>query len=271
MNETLKGSRLLFLGSGAADWPPLEDSAAFPQPFVYRSNASVLVDGHILIDCGPKMLARLSALGCQAEHITDLVITHSHSDHYDVDQVSALSDLPRSKPLRIWYPAGVELRLYSFKYVELYALRPGDMAYPQGYHVLAFAANHSVKATGEIPLAFLFDNDNCRWLYATDGAWFNAQSWRRLCDEPAIHALIIDCTLGEVTGDWRVFEHNSLAMAKQIVAVMRHNSLLTQAAQVVLTHLAKETHLPHLELARQVAGEGLTVAYDGMEMTITGQ
>ena len=270
MNETLHGSRLLFLGSGAADWPPFEDGAPFPQPFVYRSNASLLVDGHILIDCGPKTMTRLSALGCQAEQITDLMITHSHSDHYDADQVYALSDLPRPKPLRIWYPAGVELRLSSFKHVELYALHPGDVAIPRGYSVLALAANHPVRTTSEIPLAYLFDNEICRWLYATDGAWFNAHSWRRFCDEPAINALIIDCTLGEVVGDWRVFEHNSLAMVKQIVAVMRHNGLFAPAAQVVLTHLAKETHLPHLELARQVAAEGLTVAFDGMELDISG-
>ena len=216
------------------------------------------------------MMSRLSALGCQAEHLTDLMITHSHSDHYDADQVYALSDLPRPQLLRIWYPAGVELRLSSFKRAELYALRPGDVANPTGYHVLALAANHPVRATSEVPLAYLFDNRNCRWLYATDSAWFNARSWRRLCDEQAINALIIDCTLGEVTDDWRVFEHNSLAMVKQIVAVMRHNGLFTPAAQVVLTHLAKETHLPHLELARQVADEGVTVAFDGMELDISG-
>jgi phosphoribosyl 1,2-cyclic phosphate phosphodiesterase len=270
MYETRQHSDLLFIGSGAADWPLLEEGVPFPQPFVHRSNAALVVDGHVLIDCGPQTMTRLAALGCQAEHITDLMITHSHSDHYDADQVYTLANVIRPASLRIWYPAGVELSLASFKGIDLHPLHPGDMAVPSGYAVLALAANHPVRATGEIPLAYLFDNGACRWLYATDGAWFNAYTWRCLCDEVPFNALIIDCTLGKVTDDWRVFEHNSLAMVKQIVTIMRHNGLLTPAAQVILTHLARETHLPHLKLTHQVANDGLTVAYDGLKMMVSG-
>jgi phosphoribosyl 1,2-cyclic phosphate phosphodiesterase len=266
MSKTQIGSRLFFPGSGAADWPPLTVDATLPGPTTYRRSASLVIDNHILIDGGPGICRTLTAFSIDARNLTDMFITHSHDDHYDASQVRCLADWPRPEPLRLWYPAGVPLGLASYNGLELHPLCPGDMASPAGYQVLALAANHPVRSTNEIPLAYLFDNTSCRWLYATDGAWLNARSWRRLCDELPLDGLIIDCTLGEVTGDWRVFEHNSLDMVRQIVTVMRTNRVLVPGARVVLTHLARETHLPHLELVRLVAPEGLTVACDGLAL-----
>ncbi len=263
--------QLVFLGTGAADWPPLGKGEPFPQPQTYRRNAALLVDGHILVDGGPFVLASLAALGQPAEQITDLLITHSHSDHYSQPQVRALADLRRPAPLGIWYPAGARLELSSYAGIALHPLRPGDTANPAGCSVLALAANHLVETSDETALIYIFQGEGWRWLYATDGAWFTARTWRRLCAEPPFDALIIDATLGEVTDDRRIFEHNSLAMVRRIAAVMRRYGMLRPGAQVVLTHLARETHLPPGELSMHDGDEGWRAAFDGMELSIPCQ
>lgn len=259
---------LLFTGTGAADWPPLDAADPFPQPGSYRRNASLLVNGHILIDGGQDILASLAALGRRAQDITDLLITHSHSDHYYPPQVRALADLPRPMPLELWYPARAYLNLDSYAGIALHPLLPGDQAELSDCSALALAANHLVEASNETALIYLFQGNNWRWLYATDGAWFTAHTWRRLCAEPPLDALIIDATLGDVTNDRRVFEHNSLAMVRQILAVMRCYGMLKPTAQVFLTHLARETHLPPAVLAQQDKAEGWRTALDGMAVQL---
>ncbi|MHB9034930.1 MAG: MBL fold metallo-hydrolase [Anaerolineae bacterium] len=268
MTQAGLSSKLLFLGSGAADWPPLAANAPFPQPGAYRQNAALLVDGRILVDGGPYIMAGLASFHIEPAEICDLLITHSHSDHYNAAQVRALADYKRSAPLRIWYPAGARLSLASYQGIELHPLRPGEYALPRGYQVLALAANHWVEATDETALMYLFDSPACRWLYATDGSWFMVRTWRRLCAEPPLDALIIDATLGDVEGDWRIFEHNSLAMVRQIAHVMRNKGLLKPDSRVVLTHLARETHLSPPERSRLDSTEGWLTAYDGLELEI---
>lgn len=270
LNESLHGSRLLFLGSGAADWPPLTDGTPPADFTTYRRNAALLVDGHILIDGGPDICQTLDTFGLAAQKISDILFTHSHTDHFNAASVSRLAAYARPRPLRLWYPAGAQLGLTSFSGLELHSLHPGDVLELDEYHVLALAANHLVENSPELPLIYLFASATARWLYATDGAWFTVRTWYRLCDERPLDALIIDATLGDVSDDRRIFVHNSLAMVRQIAQVMRADGMLRPGARVILTHLAKETHLPHLELARQMAAEGLTVAFDGMELDVSG-
>lgn len=268
MNANDQPSRLLFLGTGAADWPALPEDAPFPQPTSYRSNAALLVDGHILVDGGPRLMPCLRALRLDAGAISDLLITHSHSDHYNAAQVSALAAVPRQERLRIWYPDGAQLGLDSFAAVELHPLLPGDTARPAGYEALALAANHLMETTSETALMYLFNNTACRWLYATDGSWLLIRSWRRLRAERALDALLIDATLGDVTDDWRIFEHNSLPMVRQMTAAMRRWGVLAPDAVVVLTHLARDTHLPPGAMAARDSVEGWVTALDGMELTV---
>lgn len=270
MNETRRGSSLLFLGSGAADWPPLTDGTPPVDVNNFRRNAALLVDDHILIDGGPDICQTLDTFDLVAGKISDVLFTHSHPDHFNAVSVNKLAVCARPRPLRLWYPAGAQLSLTSYSGLELHSLRPDDLLELDGYHVLALAANHLVENTEEIPLIYLFASETARWLYATDGAWFTVRTWYRLCDERPLDALIIDATLGDVVDDRRIFVHNSLPMVRQIARVMRADGMLRPGAQVVLTHLAKETHRPHLELARLVASEGLTVAYDGMKIEISG-
>ena len=82
---------LLFLGTGAANWPrkypPLEKQLARGQ---VRGMSSMLVNGQILIDCGSTVLDVMKRYDANPAGITDLLLTHTHSDHIHDETLLAL-------------------------------------------------------------------------------------------------------------------------------------------------------------------------------------
>ena len=78
---------ILFLGTGAADWP----SDKYPSDVNkllkgdYRGFSSALINKKILIDCGPTVVLALEKFNVDVNLITDIIITHTHSDHFSLE------------------------------------------------------------------------------------------------------------------------------------------------------------------------------------------
>ena len=71
--------RILFLGTGAADW---EDPGKHVNGG--RRFTSQLLDETILLDCGPMTWEAIEEFGVDVDKLTDIVIGHPHSDHFNV-------------------------------------------------------------------------------------------------------------------------------------------------------------------------------------------
>jgi ribonuclease BN (tRNA processing enzyme) len=256
--------RLLFVGTGAADWP-MEysgDLSAAARGEV-RGCASLLVDGRVLVDCGPTVPAALRMLGVPLAQIEDVLVTHSHGDHFDV---SALAGIATARggapPLRVWADAGAAARCPQTADLEVRPLAAHAQVQGGGIAVTALPANHEVAAA-EQALHFLLDQDGARCLYATDGAWLLRETWAALRERP-LAALIWDGTIGETAGDWRIYEHNSVDMVRVMLQTLRQYGVVGEHTQVLLTHLARTLCAPHDQMAARLAAEGLVPAHDGM-------
>ena len=70
---------ILFLGTGAADWP-----APGKKVGNGRRCSSLLLDRHILIDCGHQAADAVEEFGVDVDELTDVIISHPHSDHLDI-------------------------------------------------------------------------------------------------------------------------------------------------------------------------------------------
>ena len=84
-----KHLELLFLGTGAANWPrkyPFTDKNHSRAQV--RAMSSMLVNGHILIDCGPTVLDVMKCYEVNPAGITDILLTHTHSDPKDATMAS---------------------------------------------------------------------------------------------------------------------------------------------------------------------------------------
>lgn len=244
--------RILFLGTGAADWRERLPDGEF------RRFSSALFDGVMLIDLTHSILDLLP------EGVSDVVYTHGHADHF------SLSVLAGVKPARAHAEAGWADAIDA-PGVRVCALRAGERAQIAGFTVTPMPANHSTGNTREQTLCFLIEKGDTRVLYATDGAWLTNAAYHTILEAGALDAAIFDGTVGDAhEGDFRLFEHNSLGMVRLMRAAMRSNNMLKPGARVFVTHLARTLHPCQalIEAREAASGDGLIITYDGMSADI---
>ena len=242
---------LRFLGTGAADWQQPEPSGEF------RRNASMLVDGALLMDGSATILDMLPT----PSGVEDMFFTHSHDDHFSAEAVRAIA------PKRVYahesWAAGVDAGG-----AEVIPLRVSvPVTTPSGFTILPLPANHATETPSETALHYLIERDGQRLLYATDGAWMLNRA-RRLIGGLRLDAAVFDATIGDIVqGDYRVFEHNSLDMVRLMTATLRSVGVLRQSAPVFLTHMARTLH-PDQKTLEASLQPPFIACYDGMTAEI---
>ena len=266
---------VLFLGTGAADWP--REYAATAQSAIageVRGMAALLVGGHVLIDCGPTVVDAMRLQGVDPSLVSDVLLTHTHNDHLHAEALEELLAAHAGRePLRLWAERGGSTRLpdlprLDLPRLDLRLIEVGDVLQVGGFEVTALAANH-VVAEPEQPLHFLLRAREHSLLYATDGAWLLKETWLRL-REQKLDTIVWDATNGDTQGDWRIFEHNSVDMIRTMMQTLRREELLAPGARVLLTHMARTLCAPHAQMTRSLEAEGLVPAFDGMRLELGG-
>lgn len=225
--------KLLFLGTGAADWP-LQKPEGTDE---FRRMSSVLIDDTLLIDPGPGVLDALTEYGCDLSKIRYIINTHSHEDHFNANTLTTLLQ------------TGAAFHL----------LKDGDIIFLPPYTITAHKANH---ATCEDAVHFLIDDGGKRVFYGLDGAWLLYEEVKAIKQKPVDYA-ILDATIGDIEGDFRIFEHNNLRMVLEMKATLK-----SHIRRFCISHMAMTLHTSHAELAARMAKEGVETAYDGYEVMI---
>ncbi len=267
MHDDCHRFQILFLGTGAADWPlPYSPPADGAQVGTYRGRSSVLIDGHVLIDCGATVPDAIRHFGVDVNGITDILLTHTHGDHLDVEAIERIiSQRDRSDAVSLWAHSSAMARLTEIEDIRLCAIEAGEAAELPTMTATALEANHQVG--DETPLHFLLKKPEVALLYATDGAWFLKSTWTRL-REVELNAILWDATCGEIQGDWRIFEHNSVDMINVMRQTLEKEGVLSSRAKVYLTHMSMHLCAPHEEMTRRLVPLGLIPTYDGLAITV---
>lgn len=258
--EGIDFMKIKFLGTGAADWVRGGEE--------FRAFTSTLINGRLLIDGTPDAMDHIADTGA----ITDIIYTHSHDDHFNIDFLKAIAPV-RAHIHKSW-AANVKA-----EGVEVIPFDTGETFKAADHSITALPANHSTADPNEQPVHFIVRDDSCTLFYATDGAWLLNAEWHALRKEQ-LDAAIFDATIGEGNpGDFRVFEHNSIEMVRIITRTLRNPMfgykdagkhippVLKDGAPVYLTHMARTLHPTKAVLERSLAGEFIA-AYDGMEVEI---
>ena len=265
-----KKVELLFLGTGAADWPskypPIKKKLARGQ---VRGMSSMLINGHILIDCGPTVLDAMNRYKVNPVGITDILLTHTHSDHFHQDTILAIADERDAKlgPLRFWAHPEALKRVPKSNRIERYPVEIGKTFRMHGFGITGLESNHLVGSSKEKCLYYLLEGATKNLLYATDGSWLLKSTWLYL-QEKRLDALIWDATIGEIAGDYRIFEHNDLTMIRHMNQTRKNRKIIKPDAKIILTHMARTLHPPHNQLEKKLLQEGLIPAYDGMSVLL---
>lgn len=253
---------ILTLGTGAAD----HDWNHFGAPGV-RGSTSTLLDGHILIDCGKTGSANLARFHIPPRALTDILFTHSHGDHFDTDEIRKVLDRrdPGQPPPAVWASPNVLAALTRRLPGRFtgHPLKPGTAFDIGQLHVTALPANHLIVADPtEQALHFLIETPSGTLLYALDGAWMLKQA-RQLIGKKHLDMIIWDATMSK-TGDFRIFEHNDLAMIGLMVESLKTTGAVDAKTVCVLDHVARTLWPRDLKEAEKLAADrGWTLAADG--------
>lgn len=222
--------KILFLGTGAADWPTNTDG----HPEIRRLS-SALIDGELLIDPGPCVPEALKTFKCDITKIKYIINTHPHSDHYNVGTVKLLEENGS----------------------EFIAFKAGEKKQVGKYTVEAFRGNHSTETVH----FFICDGEKTVF-YGLDGSWLMPDEFYGLVNKN-VDLAVLDATLGDSVGDIRIIEHNDLGMVSEIKAM-----LSKYVKRFVGTHLARQFY-PNREKSEETALKyGIEIASDGYETTV---
>ncbi len=225
--------KLMFLGTGAADWPLKRP----PEMTEYRRLSSALIDRTLLIDPGPQVLDALEDYGIDRSEIKYIINTHKHGDHYKEETLTALR------------AAGAEWVEFTGK----------DNKTLGNYTVYSYIANHGTATDG---VHFLIKDGEKTLFYGLDGAWLLYDEVRGIKEHKPDLA-VLDGTVGFKDGDHRIFEHNNLHMVLEM-----KKTLAPYIRRFCISHMARTLHTDHATLAAAMEEEGIVTAYDGLILEV---
>ena len=255
--------KILFLGTCACDYS-IKLKTEFVDEFDFnaRRSSSMLLNGRYLIDCGEHTLQSLRIAKIAYKDITDIFVTHLHSDHFNVRNIAEIAKDKKEK-LRVWVRKGATIPEMSN--VEIVEMVIGEKyAVSDNCFVTGLLANHDADV---YPQHFLLECQDKKMLYACDGAWFLNETWYHL-KETCLDLLVLDATCGDYLGDYRIGEHNTIPMIRVMLPSMKRWGTIVDATEIYLSHLAPSLHKSHQETVELVKTDGLKVAYDGLEVEI---
>ncbi len=260
--------KLLFLGTGAAG---CEKKREMEVEKGKRRCASMLIDETVLVDISRQSFDYAVKLGCDPSSVTDIFLSHAHGDHFCRDTLMQYVAAAKTK-LRFWCHKGALEHLnFTDEEKELIDVRPVEICdtwETAGMTVTALPANHLVGdfTTAEKPLHYIFEKDGKKLYYGCDGGWYTAIEWEYFRKYKVVFdAVIMDATVGEDAGNFRIATHNNLAMLELLTLALRQNGMLTENATLIANHLGDSLYSTrdHKEQAVIFAKLGMVVADDG--------
>ncbi|MBQ8357274.1 MAG: hypothetical protein IJX39_05635 [Clostridia bacterium] len=262
--------RLLFLGTGAAG------SKNKPEAEIkegQRRCSSMMIDHNILVDVAMQSFDYATKLGEDTGAITDIFLSHTHRDHYVKETLLAYAAAAGQK-INFWCHEGAVADLglsdQEAALINICPVKCMQKWETAGMTVTALPANHLAGGPRQQPLHYIFEKDGKTLFYGCDGGWFRADTWEYLRAKNVVfNAMILEATVGELPGNFRIGTHNTVPMLRLLLEALRENAMLPRDAIRIADHLG----VPPYDTVQKddyglLTELGMTVAYDGLVMEI---
>ncbi len=282
----------VLLGSGAADgWPNpfcrCASCRAAERAGAVRGQTSALIDGRLLLDCGPEAPRAAVRAGRTLAHVRHVLLTHAHPDHVApaallyrqwadahgaLDVVGPPGAIEQCRP---WADPDGPVRFTAVTAGDRIELGGGavpaaEVAGGRGadgpsYRVRVLAAAHTVWGGGDAVLYDLARTDgSARILWGTDTGPLPESTLRAVAGA-RFDLVFLEETFGARTdlGDG----HLNLTTFPRQLAALRECGAVVDATRVVAVHLSHHNPPPD-ELARRLRQWGARAGEDGMAMHV---
>lgn len=240
-----------------------------------RHRTSYMLDDDTLIDFSPDMLA-LSGAGLDLTDIEHILITHSHSDHFDLETMLTRSSFNAiggpKKPLHIY--GNEEVVRAVENYLEHRpSVKQGVFTHLLEYEKTVQVGKYSVtplKSTHiqeENCLAYLINDGGKYYLHLTDSSFPENEVFEYIRIHKIKLALVaLDCTCGG--SDLEFYGHMNLKQNIQVKERFEQIGAIDSSSIVIATHIAHCSGFTHEEFSIKAAQYGIGVAYDGLTLEI---
>ena len=259
--------KLLFLGTGAAGAIKVPNAEIKPGQ---RRCSSMLLEGNALVDIALQSFDYATELGVNTSAVTDIFLSHTHGDHYCKATLIQYADAASHK-LNFWcHETAVQylnLTDEESEKINICTLENMQTVEAAGMKVTALPANH-VAGPKEQPIHYIFEKNEQLLFYGCDGGWFRCETWQYLYrNRFVLTAMILDATVGDLPGNFRIGEHNTVPMLRLMLTALRENGILPPKATLIANHIGVP---PYDMLKKNDYGRltelGFIVTHDGMEL-----
>ena len=226
--------KIQFLGTGAADW-----NWKVPLTSDVRGSTSTLLDGKILIDAGETGWQNITRFQADPAEITDLLITHSHSDHFNAEQIRQIATAPGRKETLTVYTSPEAVQRLDAAVMNTVAMKFGDKFVIQGLEFEVLSANHVLSNDMEAAYHFVIVTpEKKRLFYALDSGWMTSYTRTKL-GRTHLDMIIWDATTGTTRNDWRFADHNDLWMIQSMRESMEKLEIINEKTVHIFDHIAR--------------------------------
>ncbi len=260
---------LTLLGTGSADgWPNphcgCATCALAREEGRFRGQTSALLDGVLLLDCGPETPPAAQRAGVDLTRLRHVLVTHAHPDHC-APAFLLFRSWVRDEPLDVLGPpevvAAMRMWVAPDSPVRFVEVRTGERLRVGGYDVRVHAARHGAEGA-----CVLYDvsGPGGRVLHATDTGPLPEGTVQALAGAD-LDVVLLEETFGDLTTHGT--DHLDLATFPEQLRRLRAVGAVTARTDVVAVHLSHHNPPAH-ELSRRLAAWGARVVDDGTTLGV---
>lgn len=246
-----------------------------------RKRASLLINDEMIIDLTPDCQTAMNMYNKDMGKAKYLLQTHTHLDHFDVNQFSSLDfkygtkrDIGLNLICSELCLNDIQSKVSQFDRMNLFdkeyldkiglsvrALNHGELITMGDYTIKAIHCTHDERIGAQ---NYLIKHNNRTLLYATDTPQITEIALQELAGE-RIDCVFLDESFG--TRDY-MFSHLNIVGFDQYVRTLKEHNLLSENCLVYATHLTHDGNPLHEELEETLSSYGYHASYDGMEIQL---
>ena len=254
--------KLEFLGTGAADFNLERDQHSEG----FRRFSSALLDDKLLLDPGPHIFHYMETYRKPTlfDNLEYVLITHSHGDHMDMNSVMRIHEM---RPDCRFYGSEATARSFWGTGIPFTVILPYNDYQLGDYCVTPLRSSHA-GAPDEITYVYSVVCNGKKLFYGADTGLLPAQSWDYIYRR-GYDLFVMELTIGDYDDAPHLFSHMTLPTFRLMVKLIDKKKLtVKENGRFLTTHMARNWHKPHADLAEQLAPMGVTPAYDGMTVEV---